>query len=53
MRCTARKSLIKEKRKEEVERGKMTYAGTTQIGVTQHKQNLPAHTLPAYSITRE
>ncbi len=54
MKCTVKKNIIKEKRKEENEKSKMAYAQLTQLNVTQQ----PSHTLPLppqpmYNITRE
>ena len=53
MRCTVKKTLIKEKRKDEIEKSKMTYAGTTQSGLTQHRHPVALHTPPTPIITKE
>ncbi len=52
MKCTVKKTLIKEKRKEENEGNKMTYSELTQIRLPQHPtQTLPPPSQPTYNIT--
>ncbi len=54
MKCTTRKTLIKDKRKEENERNKMTYAQLTQTRIPQQQTHTqPPQPQPAYNITRE
>ena len=53
MKCPVKKALIKDKRKEEVEKSKMTFADTTTLRGTQqpHTQALPSQ--QSYMITRD
>ena len=54
MKCTAKKELIKEKRKEENRKSKMTYSAITNMTSTQYQsQPLPPPTQPVHNITRE
>ncbi len=41
MKCPMRKMIIKEKRKKEIEKQKMTYSGITQNQITNHNQIMP------------
>ena len=53
MKCTVKKTIIKKKRKEEIEKSKMTYADKTQPRGLQHLHTLAPPTQPSYTITRD